>query len=37
MGGSLDRKPLSLLQTADALQPALQPEMQLEHGAIQIQ
>ncbi|XP_048210919.1 protein BANP isoform X3 [Perognathus longimembris pacificus] len=24
-------------QTADALQPALQPEMQLEHGAIQIQ
>ncbi|KAM4834016.1 protein BANP isoform 2-T2 [Thomomys bottae] len=28
---------VSLLQTADALQPTLQPEMQLEHGAIQIQ
>lgn len=26
-----------LLQAAETLQPGLQPEMQLEHGAIQIQ
>lgn len=35
--GPLDRKPSPFLQAADALQPTLQPEMQLEHGAIQIQ
>lgn len=35
--GPLDGKPSPLLQAADALQPTLQPEMQLEHGAIQIQ
>lgn len=35
--GPFDGKPSPLLQAADALQPTLQPEMQLEHGAIQIQ
>lgn len=35
--GPFDGKPFPLLQAADALQPTLQPEMQLEHGAIQIQ
>lgn len=35
--GPLDGKPSPVLQAADALQPTLQPEMQLEHGAIQIQ